>query len=156
MPKKITLKPCFIETTFGHRNNPIAPPADFFEAQRGHSAFLGDEANHQVAIFNYADKMERLGHLAWGELFAVPNGGKRDAITAINLKRQGTKAGVLDMMLLMPRKGYSGLMVELKIKNRPPTQEQLLFAEKARNNGFKAVFCNGSDAAVMAIEEYLS
>ena len=155
MPKKITLKPCFIETTFGYRNNPISPPADFFDAQRGHSAFLGDEAGHQVAIFNYADKMAH--HCAeWADLFAVPNGGKRDAVTAINLKRQGVKAGVLDMMLLIPRKGYSGLMVELKVKNRPPTPDQLSFAEKARNNGFKAIFCNGSDAAVMAIEEYLS
>ena len=41
-------------------------------------------------------------------LYHIPNGGKRDAQTAISLKRQGVKAGVPDLHLPVARGGYHG------------------------------------------------
>lgn len=49
-------------------------------------------------------------------LFAVPNGGKRDKMTAARLKEEGQLAGVADLILLK-RKGECGaLLLEAKVK----------------------------------------
>ena len=42
-------------------------------------------------------------------LFAVPNGGSRHKIEAANMKRQGVKRGVADVILQIPKKGYASL-----------------------------------------------
>lgn len=47
-------------------------------------------------------------------LFAVPNGGSRNIIEAKNLKAQGIKSGVSDLLLLISKKGYSCLCLESK------------------------------------------
>ena len=39
-------------------------------------------------------------------LFAVPNGGRRNKIEAANLKRQGVRAGVADLILLFQKGGH--------------------------------------------------
>lgn len=41
-----------------------------------------------------------LTHATKAELFAVPNGGSRNQIEAANLKREGVKAGVSDLVLV--------------------------------------------------------
>mgnify|MGYP006976665890 CR=1 FL=1 len=49
-------------------------------------------------------------------LFAVPNGGKRDKMTAARLKEEGQLAGFADLILLK-RKGECGaLLLEAKVK----------------------------------------
>ena len=47
-------------------------------------------------------------------LFAVPNGGSRHKIEAANMKRQGVKRGVADVILQIPKKGYASLCLEFK------------------------------------------
>lgn len=47
-------------------------------------------------------------------LLAVPNGGTRNIIEAKILKAQGVKAGVSDVLLLIPKKGYACLCMEFK------------------------------------------
>lgn len=47
-------------------------------------------------------------------LFAVPNGGGRNALEASIMKGEGVTAGVADMLLLVPRRGYHGLCIEMK------------------------------------------
>lgn len=51
-------------------------------------------------------------------LFAIPNGGQRDKITAGKLKAEGVKPGVPDIFLPVPRHVWAGLFVEMK---RPKT-----------------------------------
>lgn len=51
-------------------------------------------------------------------LLAVPNGGSRNIIEAKNLKAQGVKSGVSDVLLLIPKKGYSSLCMEFKTDDR--------------------------------------
>ena len=45
-------------------------------------------------------------------LFAVPNGGSRHKIEAANMKRQGVRRGVADVILQIPKKGYASLCLE--------------------------------------------
>ena len=74
---------------------------------------LDDESGHQEALFSWAAyRTEIMPELQY--MYHVPNGGKRDAATAVALKRQGVKAGVPDIMLPAARAGYHGLYIELK------------------------------------------
>lgn len=47
-------------------------------------------------------------------LFAVPNGGRRDAITGARLKEEGATSGVSDLILLKSNRFYGGLCIEMK------------------------------------------
>lgn len=47
-------------------------------------------------------------------LFAVPNGGKRDAKTGARMKYEGAVRGVADLILLIPKKGWASLCIEMK------------------------------------------
>ena len=84
---------------------------------------LDDESGHQEALFNWA--AYRTGLMPELEyMYHVPNGGKRDAATAVALKRQGVKAGVPDIMLPAARAGYHGLYIELKAGKNTTTKKQ--------------------------------
>lgn len=68
---------------------------------------LDDESGHQEALFSWAGyNTGRMPELEY--MHHVPNGGKRDATTAVALKRQGVKAGVPDIMLPAARAGITG------------------------------------------------
>ena len=72
---------------------------------------LDDESGHQEALFSWAAyRTGLMPELQY--MYHVPNGGKRDAATAVALKRQGVKAGVPDIMLPAARAGYHGLYIE--------------------------------------------
>ena len=47
-------------------------------------------------------------------LFAIPNGGRRDAVTGAKLKEEGATAGVSDLILLKSNRYYGGLCIEMK------------------------------------------
>ena len=47
-------------------------------------------------------------------LFAVPNGGHRDATEAKIMMVEGVTPGVSDLLLLVPRGQYHGLCIEMK------------------------------------------
>lgn len=60
-------------------------------------------------------KWFRLQYPAIGNLlFAVPNGGQRNRITASILKAEGVVSGVADLLLLVPNQDYHGLCIEMK------------------------------------------
>ena len=63
---------------------------------------INDEHSIQVACvtwfrYEYPTLSKRL--------FAVPNGGRRDAVTGARLKAEGVIAGVADLILLTPLQG---------------------------------------------------
>lgn len=55
------------------------------------------EADIQRSVVAFLALQERLGRLLW---FAVPNGGSRNLLEAVNLKRQGLRAGVPDLCII--------------------------------------------------------
>jgi hypothetical protein len=87
--------------------------------------------------------------------YAIPNGGSRHPLEAVNLKRSGVKAGVPDICIPVPRKDYCGLYIELKSKNGKPTLNQISWVADLNTAGYKAVFCYGFDEAKKVVEEYL-
>ncbi len=71
----------------------------------------GSEHSSQAALFCWAAS-SGIPELKW--LFAIPNGGKRDARTASNLKAEGAKAGVWDIFWPLPWRHKHGLFIEMK------------------------------------------
>lgn len=88
-------------------------------------------------------------------LFHIPNGGKRDARTAAILKRSGVKKGVPDLCLPVPRNGYHGLWIELKVGANKPTFDQKRWLNELNRQGYLAKVCVGYSEAIQLITDYL-
>jgi len=114
------------------------------------------EDDHQTALFRWA----RLQSKVMPELdllLHVPNGGKRNAREAARLKAQGTKAGVPDLCLPVPRGGKHGLWIELKApENGRVSVDQKRWIEALNKQGYVACVCVGWLQARNVIIEYLN
>lgn len=106
------------------------------------------EAQEQSVVVQYCD----IKHLP---IFAIPNGGTRHPIEAANLKKQGVKAGVPDLMLPLARQGYHGLFIEMKVGYNKPTDNQLKWARILSKNGYLVKTCWGADEAINLINNYV-
>lgn len=102
-----------------------------------------EEANIQKQIIDY---------LVYKRIFcfAVPNGGSRNIIEAKNLKRQGVRSGVADLIILLKKRC---IFIEIKIPekkvlnintgnyNKRPagkqSDEQFYFQQKVELLGFE-------------------
>lgn len=112
------------------------------------------EAEHQTALFQWAELMAGVyPELAW--MFHVPNGGKRDRVTAARLKAEGVKAGVPDIVLPVPRGKYHGLWIELKTDGGKPSKDQRDWMDYLNSMGYCALLCYGWQTAREEIELYL-
>lgn len=109
--------------------------------------YIGKESKFQETVAGILDRMGVL----W---FHPPNGGTRIKREAIALKRQGTKAGVSDVIILEPRGGYHGLIIELKTKTNKPTAQQYEFMNKAHQKGYKVAWTNSLDGFMKIVEDY--
>lgn len=89
-------------------------------------------------------------------LYAVPNGGARDAITGSRLKDEGVRRGALDLNLAKPIGKYAGLFLEMKVGVNKPSPDQLAFIDYLESVGYKCAVCWSATAAIHAIEEYLA
>ena len=132
------------------------------------------EHSEQVALFEWA-KANEARHLQLGLLFAIPNGGKRHIVTAKKLKASGTKSGIPDIFLPVPRLPYDfndvivgdsysigfsdevkfGLFIELKVGKNKPSKNQLWWIHSLRAEGYAVEVCYGFLEAKTAIENYL-
>ena len=71
--------------------------------------------------------------------FSVANGGARNAWTAKIMKDEGIRAGVADLILLIPRHGFAGLLVEMKTLDGKQSDSQKTFEKLATQYRYKYV-----------------
>lgn len=140
----------------------------------------GTEHAHQRALFAWAAlNVGNDPRLAL--MFAIPNGGARDKITAGKLKAEGVKAGVPDIFLPVPGVRwvppdigvpiYHGLFIELKkpavkLKRGPNgpgpwdhggvSDEQKAHLDALTAQGYKCVVCYSWYEAANQIKLYLT
>lgn len=88
-------------------------------------------------------------------LFAVPNGGRRDAVTGSRLKDEGATAGVADLILLKPNRFYGSLCIEMKRPGGRQADSQRRWQQAAEQAGNRYVVCHTLDEFLHAIEQYL-
>lgn len=113
------------------------------------------EEAEQAAVFEWAEVMS-CRYPVLSRLFAIPNGGRRDIRTAVNLKRTGVKRGAPDMCLPFPSHGCHGLWIELKADGGRVSPEQRDWIEWLSNHDYKAVVCVGADCAIDTLKKYLN
>ena len=71
------------------------------------------------------------------------------------MKAEGMTAGVADMILLIPKKGYASLCIEFKTEKGRQTQNQKDWQRVAEMHGNKYVIVRSFDEFVKAITAYL-
>ena len=112
------------------------------------------EEIEQTHLFTWAF-YESAAHPELKNLFAVPNGGLRSKSEAARLKASGVKAGVPDMFLAVPKGGYAGLFIEMKVGKNKTSKDQDEWIERLMRAGYKCAVCYGFETARYEIEEYL-
>jgi hypothetical protein len=111
------------------------------------------ERSMQKAVVEYIDKC----YPAIGSLcFHVPlELLRRETHTAGMFHSLGARAGVADVVMLVPRGAYHGLLVELKVPPRRPTETQVRFLEAARAQGYAACWSDSLNTVLKLIDAYL-
>ena len=89
-------------------------------------------------------------------LFAVPNGGRRDKVTGARLKAEGVRAGVSDLILLKQRHGYGALLIEMKTPKGVLSQLQRVWRNHITKDGYKHVVCRSVQDFISEINDYLN
>ena len=92
---------------------------------------------------------------ASGVFFSVPNGGIRNAWTAKNLKDEGALSGVADLILLVPKKGYASLCIEMKKPGGKWSDSQKAFKTAAEGFKNKYVVCYSVEEFKAVVTDYL-
>ncbi len=113
------------------------------------------EHAEQVALFRWADLM----NTRWPELclmHAIPNGGKRDRVTAALLKAEGVRAGVPDISLPVAREEWHGLYIEMKTRRGSVSAHQKRWMKQLQKQGYLAAICRGWEPASELITNYLN
>ena len=124
---------------------------DPFKAKR---VISHEEADIQADFFN---KLKLLFPTLPDKLcFAIPLGGSRHKLEAINLKRQGVKSGISDVILLIPKNGFASLCLEFKTEKGKQSPEQIEFQKQAEACGNKYVVVRSVAGAIETVKEYLS
>lgn len=88
-------------------------------------------------------------------LFAVPNGGRRDAVTGAKMKAEGVLAGVSDMILLLRTKDYGALLIEVKTPKGKQSPSQKLWQSKMEALGYKYIVVRTVSDFIREVKNYL-
>ena len=114
--------------------------------------YRNDEHKLQVSMVNWF----RLQYPSMRHnLFAVPNGGRRDAATGRILKDEGVLAGVSDLILLKSNQHYGALLIETKTKKGTQRESQKEWDSKITADGYKYVVVRSLDDFIKEVNDYL-
>ncbi len=114
--------------------------------------YRDDEHKLQVSMVNWF----RLQYPSMRHnLFAVPNGGRRDAATGRRLKDEGVLAGVSDLILLKSNQHYGALLIETKTKKGTQRESQEEWESKITADGYKYVVVRSLDDFIKEVNDYL-
>ena len=88
-------------------------------------------------------------------LFAVPNGSKRDVVIGAKLKEEGVLAGVADLILLKFNRFYGALLIEMKTPEGRQSDTQKEWQQKITEDGYKYVVVRSLEDFQREIKLYL-
>lgn len=89
-------------------------------------------------------------------IFAIPNGGYRNKAEARKLKATGTKSGVPDLFLPVPRSQKYGLFIEMKVGRNKCTDNQKKWIRALMEQGYEVKVCYSCEEAIQVIKRYLN
>jgi hypothetical protein len=117
-------------------------------------ASSGTEHGHQAAVMQWVALEGAKKYPGLEMVFAIPNGGDRKPSVAANLKAEGVKPGVPDLMLPLPVGRYPGLFIEMKRPNGVVREDQSEWHHKLRSVGYAVVVAFDWVAAAKSMIEY--
>lgn len=88
-------------------------------------------------------------------LFAIPNGGHRNIITAMRMKREGVVSGIPDLFLSLPRNEFHGMYIELKSGKNKLTSNQELFFQSAIKHNYKCEVITSVNQFIREVSYYI-
>lgn len=123
------------------------------------------EHQEQCAVIQWC-KLRKSKYSELDMIFAIPNAGgfsggfKSNVVRVLRLKDAGTKKGVPDLFLSVPRFGlesavWHGLYIEMKAGKNKLSKDQKEWKEKLVKYDYRVVACWTWTAAVQAIIGYL-
>jgi hypothetical protein len=142
------------------------PNQKLCEALKSGGKRINQETSSQKSVITWFrlqfPKLEKL-------LIHVPNGGLRSRMKVTKkdgsvktfcregkeLKEMGVTAGVADLLLLVPRKGFGCLAIEMKTETGSQSDPQSDWMFEMIAAGNKYVVCRSAGEAEKAIREYL-
>jgi hypothetical protein len=115
---------------------------------------VGSESSEQKAFFRWWGMMKH----RWPNCicFAIPNGGRRDAITGARLRLEGVLAGVPDIFLAKAASGKYGMFIEMKTKRGRVSESQRGLFPLLEAQGYGVAVCRGWHEAAETVEAYLA
>lgn len=141
------------------RANPKYALETFLQAKprigrRGGDPFAAGEHVLQCAVISWARLEEhRCPELAL--LHATLNGSRRHIGVASKLQAAGVCPDYPDLMLDAARHGFYGLRIELQTPAGHLRRGQAAWLDRLNSQGYMAVVCRGSNAAIETIKSYL-
>ncbi len=90
-----------------------------------------------------------------GLLYAIPNGGYRNAVTGAILKAEGALAGVADLFLSVPNRYHHGFYIEMKKPKGRQQESQKVFQKAVEAQGYKYALCYSLDEFMQLVNDYL-
>ena len=88
-------------------------------------------------------------------LFAIPNGANMRAIERVNMVKEGLLAGVPDLFLAHPLKGFNGLFIELKTMTGVESDKQRKMRKALTKKGYLCYVARSHETAIELIQDYL-
>lgn len=112
------------------------------------------EHHIQGTYFDWV-RVKRLQDWRYKLIWAVPNGGQRDLITANRLKREGVTKGVLDVTIAIPSQGFHGAFIEHKAANGTISPDQHAMLNLLSKAGYKVFVSYSTEESIIFTEKYL-
>ena len=88
-------------------------------------------------------------------IFHPENERKTSPLAGVFRKRKGVRAGVFDIIGLIPEGKYHGFMIEMKIKPNKLTDNQKQWGKLLESLGYFVVVAYSATAAINFTKEYL-
>jgi hypothetical protein len=110
----------------------------------------------QIAVVEWARENADQWHCL-ADLFAVMNSAMVKPSARERFTQMGRLAGVTDLIMLEPRGGYCGMLLEMKReKGGRLSPEQIAFIERHRRRGYFVRVAAGRHEGIAALQEYLA
>lgn len=88
-------------------------------------------------------------------IYAVPNGGNRNLLTAVKLRSEGARSGVWDLAMDIPTAQYSCLRIEVKTPNGRLSKNQVAWRQHYDSIGAEHIVCYSAQEIVNCVIVYM-
>lgn len=112
------------------------------------------EADIQRAFFDWVE-FRAISDDRFNAIFPVPNNAQPGTRMMGMLKKLGMRAGVHDVIGLIPTAKFHGFTIEFKSKSGTASEKQIKFAQLVRKLGYAPMLCNDVELAKKSVNKWL-